>query len=188
MGDDAKAIWVQHAYRLFAEGGPAALTVEGLAREVGKSKSSFYHHFSDMGIFQDALLAYHLDRAKLIAERERACKSVDPELFDVLVAFKEDLLFNRQLRIHRSVPAYCACCQKASAYTGEAILGIWAEALGLSHNAHLANLVLALSLQNFFIQVNEETLNHDWLRAYVNEHKAMVRAFSDNNKFGQVLS
>jgi len=158
------------------------LTVEGLAREVGKSKSSFYHHFSTTSIFEEALLAHHVSQAKLIAEKEAHCKAVDPDLFDVLVAHKVDLMFNRQLRMHRSTPAYCECCKTAGAHTSEAIIGIWSEALGLSHNAHLANLVLALSLENFYIQITEETLNHAWLREYVNEHKAMVRAFSDNNK------
>jgi AcrR family transcriptional regulator len=43
--------------------------VERLAKDVGISKSSFYHHFADVEVFVNQLLLYHLKRAEMIAER-----------------------------------------------------------------------------------------------------------------------
>jgi AcrR family transcriptional regulator len=55
-------------FSLFVEKG---LIIEQLAKEVGKSKSSFYHHFADLEIFLEKLLQYHLSKSNIIAEKER---------------------------------------------------------------------------------------------------------------------
>jgi AcrR family transcriptional regulator len=47
---DPKQPWINHGYRTFAYEGPTGLKVERLARQVGKSKSSFYHLFADLDI------------------------------------------------------------------------------------------------------------------------------------------
>ena len=67
--------WLQQGYTTFAHHGPEALKVERLARAVGKSKSSFYHHFADPEGFQESLLRHHLEKARLIAKKEAACQS-----------------------------------------------------------------------------------------------------------------
>ena len=158
MFTDSQLPWILIGYKTFALSGPDALSVEGLAREVGKSKSSFYHHFADLDIFISFLLEYHLQRASIIAEEERKCQNIDPELLEVLVAFREDLLFNRRLRVHRDQPRYATCFQTSSMEVGEAIIGIWSEALGLQGNSHLAMMVMQLTLENFYLQITEETL------------------------------
>ncbi len=171
-----KTPWIKSAYKIFANEGPQALKVEAIARQVNKSKSSFYHFFVDMDNFIDELLSYHLKRAAIIAEKEKACSNVDPELFEVLITYKEDLLFNRQLRIHRKEERYRQCFEQTSREVANAISEIWAEALGIPNQSFLAELVLNLSMENFFLQITEETLNHTWLKKYVSELKAMVVA------------
>lgn len=52
--------------------------------------------------------------------------------------------------------------------------------LGLSGNSNLAQIVLTLSLENFYLQITEETLTYEWLLKYVNELKTMVTAFQNN--------
>jgi AcrR family transcriptional regulator len=101
MKPDPTASWLQAGYELFAAGGPAGLKIEVLAKQVGISKSSFYHHFADLEIFRDLLLAYHVRQAHRLAEKEAACACINPALITVLVAHKTDLLFQRQLRVHR---------------------------------------------------------------------------------------
>lgn len=167
--------WIDVGYAIFAGEGPNALKVEVLARQVNKSKSSFYHHFVDMEIFVEHLLKHHLNRSAIISEEERQCQNVIPELLEVLIRNKQDLLFNRQLRIHRNVPAFQACFQKASEEVGGAIAGIWAEALGLQDHSHLAQMVLKLSLENFYLQITAENLNYDWLEQYMRELQSMIR-------------
>lgn len=169
--------WILEAYSIFAHEGPSGLKVERLARLVKKSKSSFYHHFADMEVFIEFLLKYHEEQAIHIAQKEGACKNVIPELLEVILEFKEDLLFNRQLRIHRDVPAYKRCFEKASGDVGAAIVGIWATELGIPGNSGLAMMVLKLTMENFFLQITEETLTYPWLLDYVQDLKRMVAGF-----------
>ncbi|MEO1052370.1 MAG: TetR/AcrR family transcriptional regulator [Bacteroidota bacterium] len=177
MGEDLKKQWILAGYEVFALQGPHALKVEVLSRMVGKNKSSFYHHFADLEVFTEFLLHYHLERAEVIAAEEKRCNNVDPELLEVLVNNKIDLLFNRQLRFHRRVPAFEKCFKKTSEYAAEAVLGIWAEAIGLTENTKLAFAVLMLSLENFYLQITEETLHYKWLSAYVKNLRNMVDEF-----------
>ena len=44
---DTQSLWIKTGYEAFAILGENALKIEQLARETGKSKSSFYHHFAD---------------------------------------------------------------------------------------------------------------------------------------------
>ena len=187
MPKDNKFPWILVGYNIFSKEGLTGLKVEVIARKVGKSKSSFYHHFADMDIFMEALLNYHLERAIVIAEMEKSCKQVVPDLLNVLIEVKEDLLFNRQLRINRQIPAFKMCFERSSTVVGEAILGIWAEMLGLRDNSHLAQIVLNLSLENFYLQITEDTLTYDWLLNYVNDLKKMVNAFQLNEKKKSIL-
>ena len=174
MKEEKTLPWIHVGYELFAQDGPKALKVEVIARLVNKSKSSFYHHFADLEVFTELLFQYHLERAAIMGEREAACKNVDPELLEVLIEFKQDLFFNRQLRVNRHVPAFKQCFEKAGEIVGNSILGIWAEMLGLDGKSHLANIVLGLTIENFFLQMTEETMNYEWLSNYIKEIQFMV--------------
>jgi AcrR family transcriptional regulator len=187
MTKNSKQPWILVGYNIFSIEGQRGLKVEVIARKVGKSKSSFYHHFADIEIFIEALLNYHLERAIVIADMEKGCKNVVPDLLNVLIEVKEDLLFNRQLRINRQIPAFKNCFEKSSKAVGDAILGIWAEMLGLGDNSHLAQIVLNLSLENFYLQITEDTLTYEWLLNYVNDLKKMVNAFQINEKKKSIL-
>ena len=66
-------------------------------------------------------------------------------------------------------------------------MGIWAEMLGLSDNSHLAQIVLNLSLENFYLQITEDTLTYEWLENYVNELKTMVHGFQMSEKKKSIL-
>ena len=175
--DKVKLPWIELGYRIFAEEGPNGLKVERMAKLVQKNKSSFYHHFADIETFTELLLEYHLTRANILADRERVCKNVVPELVLVLLEFKEDLFFNRQLRFHRDNPGFQACFEKANQGVGAAILGIWATELGLEQKSHLALLILQLSMENFFLQITPETISYNWLVEYIQRLKQMVKAF-----------
>jgi AcrR family transcriptional regulator len=99
-------IWIVSGYETFALYGESGLKVEGLAKKVGISKSSFYHHFSDLEIFMDLLMETHLENAKTISKKENQATQINPELINILVDHKMDLLFNRQLRINQQKPIY----------------------------------------------------------------------------------
>ncbi|HEX2392756.1 MAG TPA: helix-turn-helix domain-containing protein [Solirubrobacterales bacterium] len=51
-----RVAWVQAALRALAEGGPEAVRVEALAKELGVSKGGFYWHFEDRrALLEEAL-------------------------------------------------------------------------------------------------------------------------------------
>lgn len=177
MTNDFTQPWLLCGYGLFAKQGPSGLKIEVIARQVNISKSSFYHHFADLEVFIETLLKYHLERALIIADRERSCKKVVPDLLNLLLEVKQDLLFNRQLRINRDVSQFRKCFETASKEVGQAIIGIWAETLGLTDNSYLAGIVLNLSIENFYLQITEETMNYEWLLNYIRELQTMVKEF-----------
>jgi AcrR family transcriptional regulator len=170
--------WILIGYELFSKEGPAGLKVEVMARKVGKSKSSFYHHFADIEVFTEVLLNHHLERSKIIAIRERMCKKMIPDMLNLLVEVKQDLLFNRQLRVNRHIPAYKKCFESANGEVEDAFLEIWSETLGLSENSNAARKVLEQSIENFYLQITDETLTYEWLLKFVSEIRFMVREIS----------
>jgi AcrR family transcriptional regulator len=174
MPNDSLTPWLRAGYDLFAHAGPAGLKVEVLARRVGKSKSSFYHHFADTEVFTECLLTYHLQQATQIADRERRCRTIDPELIGVLLDVKPNLLFDRQLRMHRHVPAFRECFDKTTRLTTEAFATVWAMEMGLSHQPDTATDFLAFAIENFYAQFTEYSLTYNDLLAYFKGIQALV--------------
>ncbi len=181
MGVDKKQIWIETGYSLFAEQGPKGLKVETLARQVGKSKSSFYHYFADLEVFVQELFAYHLQQAKLIYKLAKACQQMDPDFLDLILRHKEDVLFHRQLRIHRELPHYHHYIEKVHQPIEEAFLEIWSHALMLEDQLFLAQAFLSLVVDNFYMRIHEGHLDPAWLRAYLKEITNMVRGIQQQN-------
>ena len=168
--------WIDIGYRVFAIDGPNALKVERLARAVGKNKSSFYHYFADMEVFTMRLLEFHLSQGRIVANKEGESRN-EEELCQVILHHKIDLLFNRQLRFHRENPEFKKCFDEVTAYASPKMLPVWKTIIGLEENTYLAEAVLALSLENFFLQITDETLTSDWLGAYFSNIRTMINHF-----------
>jgi AcrR family transcriptional regulator len=168
--------WIDNGYRFFAFEGPGGLKIERLAKEVGKNKSSFYHLFADLEVFTEKLLAFHFHQAKIIAEKESTSKN-ERELIDVILEHKIDLLFNRQLRIHRENPDFENCFNQVNQISIPAMLPVWKKIIGISDNTSLAQMVLTLILENFYLQITDETLNESWLETYFATIREMVLHF-----------
>ena len=172
-----KNIWVQTGYKLFADKGPHGLKVEVLAKQVGISKSSFYHHFADVEVFTTYLLQHHLDQTRLMAEQERQCEKIDPHLISVLVEHKTDLLFNRQLRVERQNPVFQQCLSQSNAIAGHSFIEVWTRDLQLKLAPHLMQGIFELALENFYLQITPDTLNQAWLSAYFKNLARIVASF-----------
>ena len=171
-------IWIKMGYQTFWEEGPIGLKVESLSRKVQKSKSSFYHHFADLDFFIDLLLQYHMERSAIITAQAKACKQMVPDMLHLLLEVKEDILFNRQLRINRHIPKYKACIEASHRPVEDAFLEIWAAALGLKAQPHLARIILNLTVENFYLRVTRENMSYDWLMDYMNEILYLVHSMS----------
>jgi len=172
--------WINVGYQMFAYNGLKELKVEPLAKKVNKNKSSFYHLFADLEVFMERLLDFHLKKAKIIAEKEAKAKT-ESELILVIIEHKIDLLFSRQLRIYRENPNFEKCFNKTNEISIPALLPVWKNIITLSENNALAQMVLHLSLENFYLQITDEILNEDWLKNYFKSIRQMVLHFKHIN-------
>lgn len=177
----AEQDWIDVGYKVFALDGPESLKVERLARLVGKNKSSFYHYFADLEIFTSRLLRVHLSQGRIIAKKEGESKN-EEELCQVILEHKIDLLFNRQLRFHRENSDFKRCFDEVTALAAPEILPVWKEIIGLKENTYLAEAVLALSLENFFLQITDETLTREWLESFFSNIRTMISHFKRERK------
>ncbi len=169
--------WIACGYEAFALQGLPGLKIEPLARAVGVSKSSFYHHFADMEVFMERLLRYHLEQAAAMAKKEEQARSVDPELIDILLQHKADLLFNRQLRIGSDHPLFKEYLLQSSSIIGKSFIGVWLADTKSRLTWQQAEGLFDLALENFFLQINVQTLNRSWLEAYFENLKLIARSF-----------
>ncbi len=176
---EIEKIWLEAGYRCFAYEGPSGLKVERLSKEVGKNKSSFYHLFADLEIFTERLLKLHLNKAKAISKKESGAKS-EKELISIILEHKIDLLFNRQLRIHRNHPEFKEYLDHIVRFSVQGLLPVWKNIISLKENGALAQMVLHLSLENFYLQITDKTLNETWLKAYFANIRQMVFLFKKN--------
>ncbi|TAE01693.1 MAG: TetR/AcrR family transcriptional regulator [Bacteroidetes bacterium] len=172
-----KEIWIKTGYEIFAISGQNALKIEPLAKKVGISKSSFYHHFADLDIFIDFLLKHHIQQSYMIAKKEHNAKNIDPELIDILVAHKIDLLFNRQLRINRNIQSFANILSQSNKIVGDGFVMIWVKDLNLQLSQKQLEGIFELALENFYLQINLENLNHRWLAEYFANLKEITKKF-----------
>ena len=116
----------------------------------------------------------------MITAKEAVAENAE-QLIDILLEHKIDFLFNRQLRVHRMNEEFSACFTKANERSEPTIMPVWKKIIGLDNQHYLAEMVYRLSLENFFLQITDETLNRDWLRTYFRNITTMVQQFKSSN-------
>ncbi len=171
MRNENKEIWIKAGYEIFSLVGQIGLKIEPLATKVGKSKSSFYHHFVDLDLFIDLLLQYHIKQSYLIAEKEKNTSKIDPDLINVLLDHRTDLLFNRQLRINQHIKSFSETLLKSNKVIGEAFKMAWVKELNSKFSEKQIEAIYLLAIENFYLQINEKNLNYGWLSTYFLELK-----------------
>ena len=177
---ETKQIWISKGYDTFARKGLAELKIQTLAKDVGISKSSFYHLFFDLDHFVDQLITYHLVQAKQIAKLELECKSIDPELIHILIQHKMDLLFNRQLRVQRELIRFEQIINESTQIIAESFLIVWEKNLSKTINQVELQKLFQLALDNFFLKITYENLNYNWLSEYFKELNSLTSNFANN--------
>lgn len=172
-----KETWIQIGYKMVALQGFEGLKIEKLAKAVGISKSSFYHYFADLDIFIAHLLKYHIQQAYILAEKEKNAQNIAPELIDILVEHKIDLLFSRELYIYRNKKMFADTLLKTNEAIGNSFALVWLKELNLQLSPIQLEAIFELALENFFLQINSETLNHQWLSTYFLNLKRIASTF-----------
>lgn len=177
MTADTKESWIEKGYEMFAFSGLEGLKIEPLAKKVGKSKSSFYHHFSDLEIFLTLLLNRHLEQSQIIAFKEQKVQNIDPELIQIFLEHKIDLLFNRQLRINKNQAQFAETLEKSNQIVGDSFVKVWIKDLNSELTPTQINGLYSLGLENFYLQINSTTLQYDWLSNYFKQLKKITQNF-----------
>lgn len=170
-------IWIIKGYETFALLGEKGLIIEHLAKEVGISKSSFYHHFADLDIFLEKILLHHLTKSLVIAEKERKAEKINPDLINILIEHKTDLLFNRQLRINSNKLNFKDTLVKSSKLIGTDFIKLWLTDTKLNLTSKQAEGIFELAMENFFLQINQDNINKEWLATYFDNLNRITRNF-----------
>jgi AcrR family transcriptional regulator len=173
-----KADWIKIGYEDFALLGESGLKVERLSKKLDISKSSFYHHFSDMPLFMEHLLRHHLAQCEIMADKERAAQRIDPDLIDILVEHKIDLLFNRQLRVNQQNKVFQSVMLKSNQIIGTEFVILWAKDMQINLSRNQLEALFQLALENFYLQINAENLNYPWLSSYFKQLKGIAKHFT----------
>lgn len=174
---DKTQIWIMHGYKTYALQGEKGLIIEQLAKDVGKSKSSFYHHFADLEVFLEKILLHHLNQSLIIAEKERKARKINPDLINILIEHKLDLLFNRQLRINSNKLNLKDTLLKSNKIIGTDFIILWLTDTKLNLTPNQAEGIFELAMENFFLQINEENINKVWLTTYFDSLYRIAKNF-----------
>lgn len=174
MIESKTAPWVEKGYEMVSDSGFSGLSVELIARNVGKNKSSFYHHFGDLEVFKTALLSHHVDRTKHFAAELEECESIRPGMIHVFLRYKTDFLFHKQLRIERGDSECEKCCEEVHKLFESAIEETWAVYLQLENQKLLARTFLRLVSENSLLQITKENYLFDWLDDYLSDVSEML--------------
>ena len=159
--------WIEEGYSLASNNGIKSLNIELTARRLNKNKSSFYHYFGDIEVFLEELLKLHINKVEQLAKLAKNCKSVNPELLNLFIEYKDDLFFHKQLRINRDEPEFKRCFEEAFKKVDNAIIDQWSDFLGLQDQPLFAQAFLYLIADNFLLQITPQTFNYEWLNKYL---------------------
>lgn len=141
VAEKTRQLWVEKGYEHFALYGPEHLSINKISKEIESSRACFYHYFGDIDVFIDELLHLHEEISQefnLIGKRE--CKTLLPDLYNLLANYPIPLKFCRQLFINRSNLLYNTAFIKA--YKDSSI-----------------TFALKLFSQQYELKNNEETFN-----------------------------
>ncbi|MCZ8156257.1 MAG: TetR family transcriptional regulator [Leptospira sp.] len=171
-------IWIEKGYESIALHGFADLKVERLAKTLEISKSSFYHLFVDLENYHSFLIDHHLKNCDIISKKESIATSVTPELIDILIDHKLDLLFNKQIRIHLEFEKYQPILNKIDEMLATPFINVWRKDLNLNFSDVQLRGLFNLALENFFLKINSENLEKQWLTDYFSNLKNLIHSIA----------
>ena len=167
-------IWIKEGYELFASHGKAGLNVEEIARRVNKNKSSFYHYFGDLESFESVLLDFHITQGEEFSDALSKCNNLDPEMIQVFIDRRTDVLFHKQLRINRENKLYSQTFERVYKKLEPALLQKWKEYLGLEQIPFFAQSFLNIVSENFLLRIKESDFTYEWIKGYIDELKMVT--------------
>ena len=163
--------WLEQGYIDFAKEGPDNLSINRIGQEIGASRSSFYHHFAEIDLFVDALLARHWEICQQFNTAGKAnCKNLIPDLYELLATYPTPLQFSRQLVHHRHIPRFNFVFVKSYEASAKAfVLDLFAEHMDLHlPQEDLNDLFLTLG-EAWYSRLDPKDLSADTLRRHAED-------------------
>ncbi|MEO1413314.1 MAG: TetR/AcrR family transcriptional regulator [Bacteroidota bacterium] len=181
MNERKRQEWIAEGYQLVAQNGFERLTVKLICRMVAKSKSSFYHYFGELELFKDALLTHHAKRAHQFARDIDACQQVEPDLVTVLMDYRTDIFFYKQVRMYRDHSTYKKYGQQIFDLYENAVLEKWVDYFKLNDRPLFARKFNKFLSEHFLMSISFDTYTRDWLKNYLFELWEMVHQLKKGN-------
>ena len=166
-----KEQWLEQGYKDFALEGPDNLSINLIGREIGASRSSFYHHFAEIDIFIDELLQMHWSICQAFTEAgKESCKHLIPDLYDLLATYPIPLQFSRQLFRHRHIPRYKYLFARTYDLSSEAfIMDLFARHLDLEVPQRDLNQLFATLGEAWYSRLDPNDLSAATLRRHAED-------------------
>jgi AcrR family transcriptional regulator len=172
--------WLSVGYKLFGEDGPEGIQVERLARILQLNKSSFYHFFVNKEIFINQMLQMHERIANELTEEIFKLESFDPGLINLLMEYKDTVLFHRQLIRNSQFPDYKKIFDDINHKIDRAVLPLWQDEVNLSKES--AFTLFEMIRDTFYSRMNPKNMSADTIRSVVNESKLFLFQMQKDGK------
>lgn len=96
---DARTLWLTAGYDFIANHGFINFKVDEIARQLKRSKSSFYHYFLTPAAFLEEVVELHHEKAIALTSNLRTLTAISEDLYQLLSDNKPFLLFHKHLSI-----------------------------------------------------------------------------------------
>ncbi len=183
-----KELWLKHGYEHFAKMGPENLSISQIGKQIGASRSSFYHYFGDLSFFLEELLAAHWEVCQEFDRTaQKNCKNLLPDLYRELAKHPVSLGFHIQLFRHRSTPGFNYLFLKSYASSARAFcLDLFADYLQWKLDKEaLYHLWLTL-VEAWYSRLNPNDLAASTLQKEGEEVLKGIALFMDSGLFSRL--
>lgn len=166
--------WLNAGYELFAEEGPQGIQVERLARILDLNKSGFYHYFGEIENFLEAWMDIHHRHAVALRDEMNRVQQVDPEFIQALVNFKTSIMFHYQLVRNKHVKLLKDTYEHVNELIDPVNVRLFADFIGFKDRATFAAKYYGQVRDMFYIQINRERMNFDFIRKFLYEARDVI--------------
>ena len=183
-----RQLWLEKGYEHFALYGPRNLSINKLSKSVGLSRASFYHHFGDLDVFVEDLLAQHWAIIEIFnAEGKIKCNHLFPDLYDLLGYYPIPLKFSLQLFHNRSNPRFNFVLIKAYEAIAESFaLDLFANHLGLiQSDKKVYHLWLTLG-EAWYSRLDPDELSSETLQKHSEEILKTLSGFIESPLYSKL--
>jgi len=161
--------WIIAGYSLIAEHGFKAVNIQLLSRTVQKSKSSFYHYFTDTANYYMRVMAHHVERSQVFVDDIATIQNIEPDLIDILMNYRDDILFHKQLHLNYHQEACASCIQKVNTIYEKTLIEKWIPYLGLEHKRLFLQSFHRFMIEHFCLKISADHYSREWIQAYLKD-------------------